>query len=71
MITIAVSQQATKVTPAITSVVQCTPSSTREKATVAMASPANSQPGIRTARWEVTAMTHSAKTVKTRHAVAE
>jgi len=66
----AVSQLAVKTAPATTSVIQCTPSSTRENAVAAMASPAISQPRIRAARCRASTVTHIAKTVKTRHAAA-
>ena len=69
-IEMAVSQQITKTTPAITSVIQCTPSSTLENAVAATASPATSQLSIRTARWLVSVATHTAKTVKARHDAA-
>jgi hypothetical protein len=66
----AVSQPATNRTLAITSVVQCTPSSTRENPVAAMASPAVSHSSIRTARGLAGVAAHRAKTVKARHAAA-
>jgi len=66
----AVSQAATKTMLAITSVTQCTPSSTRENAVAAMASPAASHPSIVTGRRLVSVATISARTVKTSDAAA-
>ena len=65
------SQLATKTTLAITSVVQCTPSSTRENAVAATASPAVSQPAIDAPRRRASVATHSARIAKARHAAAE
>jgi hypothetical protein len=66
-----VSQLVTKTTLAITSVVQCTPSSTRENAVAATASPAVSQAAIDAALRRASAATHSARIAKARHAAAE
>ena len=66
----AVSQPATNRTLAITSVVQCTPSSTRENAVAATASPAISQASSRTAQGRAGVATHRARTAKARHDAA-
>jgi hypothetical protein len=66
----AVSHAPTKTTLAITSVVQCTPSSTRENPVAAMASPATSQDRTRSTRLPVRATTHRASAVQATAAVA-
>ena len=66
----AVSQQLTKTMLAITSVVQCTPSRTRENAVAATLIPAVTQPAIRTARWRASVATQAARTVNASVAVA-